>query len=158
MHSGKVYVKSVDRLRIKCYPENVDKFCGKGGVKLLVKWYKYFPRKVFPNIWGVTNRKRGVIHRKHRVANRQNAKKGGLMYSKMKRIKFDVAQKWGVSVADLEGKSRKRMIVRARQEAIARCRADTECSYSEIACYFGSRHHSTIIHAIKVYKENPAQF
>lgn len=80
------------------------------------------------------------------------------MYGTVKRIKLEVAQKWHVHVADLEGRSRKRMIVRARQEAIARCRSETECSYSEIACYFGARHHSTIIHAIKVYKENPAQF
>ena len=80
------------------------------------------------------------------------------MYSEVKRIKLEVAQKWHVSVADLEGKSRKRMIVRARQEAIARCRKETECSYAEIACYFGARHHSTIMHAVKVFNENPAQF
>ena len=80
------------------------------------------------------------------------------MHDDVKKIKSEVARKWGVSISDVEGRSRRRMIVRARQEAMGRCRAETKCSYADIAMYFGGRHHSTVIHDVNFYRDNQGEF
>lgn len=80
------------------------------------------------------------------------------MYSKVKQIKSEVAKKWHISTADLEGACRLRMITWARHEAMARCRRETKCSYPEIARFFGGRHHTTVMYACRVYESNPHRF
>ena len=61
-------------------------------------------------------------------------------------VKRKVAERYAVSVADLESASRKREHVRPRQLAMHVSRKLTGRSFPEIAKRFGSRDHSTVIH------------
>ena len=58
-----------------------------------------------------------------------------------------VARGTGVSVSDLEGRSRRRSIVRPRQMAMLLCRRFTSASLAEIGRAFG-RDHSSVIYAL----------
>ena len=62
-------------------------------------------------------------------------------------IKQTVAEYFGLSVADLEGKSRKQNIVHARQVAMYIIRELLDMSTTEIGSCFGGRDHSTVLHA-----------
>ncbi|MCE9521925.1 MAG: hypothetical protein K8S25_05770 [Alphaproteobacteria bacterium] len=64
-------------------------------------------------------------------------------------VKRKVAERYAVSVADLESASRKREHVRPRQLAMHLSRTLTKRSFPEIARRFGSRDHSTVIHGCK---------
>jgi len=64
-------------------------------------------------------------------------------------IKRKVAEKYAVSVGDLESPSRKREHVRPRQLAMHISRKLTGRSFPEIAKRFGSRDHSTVIHGCR---------
>lgn len=55
----------------------------------------------------------------------------------------------GVSVKDILGRSRRRVVAQARQEAMARCRELTRKSLPEIGRYFGGRDHTTVLHAVR---------
>jgi chromosomal replication initiation ATPase DnaA len=74
-------------------------------------------------------------------------------------VKRYVADKYGLSQADIESKSRKRELVRPRQVAMYIARQLTDQSYPQIARRFG-RDHSTILHGdrliAKLIAENPA--
>ena len=65
-----------------------------------------------------------------------------------KKIKVEVARKYMVTVADIEGPSRKEEIVDARNEAIYRCRRETKASLTSIGRFF-NRTHGAVIHALK---------
>ncbi len=80
------------------------------------------------------------------------------MLNEVERIKKEVCEKYGVTIPDLEGSSRASRIVRARFEAMARCRLETSCSFPEIGYYFGRRDHSSIMYACKIYKKYPSRF
>lgn len=62
-------------------------------------------------------------------------------------IKKEVAKKHKIKVIDLEGKSRKEEIVEARNEAMSRCRNETDANLSTIGRFF-NRSHATVIHAL----------
>lgn len=73
-------------------------------------------------------------------------------------IKREVAQYYQVSLEDLEGNSRERRVVCARQIAIYLARELTEHSFPALGALFGGRDHSTIMHAYrkaKVLAESP---
>lgn len=73
-------------------------------------------------------------------------------------VKRHVTEQYGVTLSDLESKSRKREVVRPRQIAMHIARKLTDQSYPQIARRF-SRDHSTILHGDKLIEkmiaENP---
>lgn len=80
------------------------------------------------------------------------------MLAEVEKIKREVGKKYGVSSKEIDGPSREKRIARARFEAMARVRTETECSYPEIGFYFGRRDHSTVIYACKIYNKYPKRF
>lgn len=62
-------------------------------------------------------------------------------------VKRLVAESFGVSVADINGKSRQKPIVLARQVCMYLLRELTDSSLPEIGREFGGKDHSTVIHA-----------
>jgi chromosomal replication initiator protein len=58
------------------------------------------------------------------------------------------AAMFGFSVEDLQGKSRQRPLVLARQIAMYVLRETTDLSYPVIARAFGGRDHTTVMHAV----------
>jgi chromosomal replication initiator protein len=67
-------------------------------------------------------------------------------------IKHQVAQYYQISVEDVEGNSRERRVVCARQIAIYLARELTEHSFPALGVIFGGRDHSTIMHAYRKAK------
>ena len=65
----------------------------------------------------------------------------------IKHIKEDVASTMQVKIHDMEGASRKKEIVHARQVAIYLAREMTESSFPAIGREFGNRDHTTIMHS-----------
>jgi chromosomal replication initiator protein len=63
-----------------------------------------------------------------------------------------LAQSYGVTVADITGKSRVPRFVRARHHAMAMLRG-RGWSYPEIGRKLGGRDHATVIHGIKKHYE-----
>ena len=59
------------------------------------------------------------------------------------------AKMFGFTVEELEGKSRRRPLVTARQIGMYVCRELTDLSYPAIAREFGGRDHTTVIHAVE---------
>jgi chromosomal replication initiator protein len=64
-------------------------------------------------------------------------------------IKSEVAKYYKVSVEDLEGNSRERRVVCARQIAIYLARELMDLSFPALGVLFGGRDHSTIMHAYR---------
>ena len=62
-------------------------------------------------------------------------------------IARQVSRRFGVSLRDIRGASRRRTIARVRQIAMFLCREMTRSSYRQIGEYFGRRDHSTAVHA-----------
>ncbi len=62
-------------------------------------------------------------------------------------IKREVAERYGLTVADIEGPSRRKDIAHARQVAIYVARELTQSSFPALGAAFGGRDHSTIMHA-----------
>ncbi|TDC73399.1 chromosomal replication initiator protein DnaA [Streptomyces hainanensis] len=58
-----------------------------------------------------------------------------------------VAEYFGLTVDDLVGSSRSRILVTARQIAMYLCRELTDLSLPKIGQYFGGRDHTTVMHA-----------
>ena len=56
---------------------------------------------------------------------------------------------FGFSVEELQGKSRRRPLVTARQVGMYVCRNMTDLSYPAIAREYGGRDHTTVIHAVE---------
>lgn len=67
-------------------------------------------------------------------------------------VKHEVARYYQISVEDLEGTSRERRVVCARQIAIYLARELTEQSFPALGVIFGGRDHSTIMHAYRKAK------
>lgn len=59
------------------------------------------------------------------------------------------AEQYGFTVADLQGPSRRRPLVTARQIAMYVMRNQTDYSFPMIAREFGGRDHTTVIHAVQ---------
>lgn len=73
-------------------------------------------------------------------------------------IKEEVATAYRVPVAELEGPSRKKEIVHARQIAIYLARELTENSFPALGRAFGGRDHTTIMHSYQKMQELIRQF
>jgi chromosomal replication initiator protein len=58
------------------------------------------------------------------------------------------SEKYGFSIEEIKGKSRRRPLVAARQVAMYVMRELTDLSYPAIAREFGGRDHTTVIHAV----------
>lgn len=64
-------------------------------------------------------------------------------------IQKNVADYFGLKVADLKSEKRLKAFVHARQIAVWLCRDLTSASYPDIGSRFGGKDHSTVIHATK---------
>lgn len=64
-------------------------------------------------------------------------------------IILEVASSHGILVSKLLSKSRKRMLVTARKEAIRRVYEETDLSATEVAELFGYADHTTVLHHLK---------
>jgi chromosomal replication initiator protein len=62
-------------------------------------------------------------------------------------IKREVAERYGLTVEDIEGPSRRKDIAHARQIAVYIARELTQSSFPALGAAFGGRDHSTIMHA-----------
>lgn len=71
----------------------------------------------------------------------------------MDRIRRMTADHYGITVADIISKRRKRTISRPRQVAMYFCKKLTPRSYPEIGRFFGGRDHSTVIHAYRTVED-----
>ena len=58
-----------------------------------------------------------------------------------------IAEYFSVSIDDLTGSSRSRVLVNARQIAMYLCRELTDLSLPKIGQQFGGRDHTTVMHA-----------
>lgn len=73
-------------------------------------------------------------------------------------IKSGVARYYQIALEELEGESRERRVVQARQIAIYLARELTDSSFPALGLAFGGRDHSTIMHAYrkaKAFAESP---
>jgi len=64
---------------------------------------------------------------------------------------------FGVSVDDLRGQSRSRVLVNARQVAMYLCRELTDLSLPRIGQAFGGRDHTTVMHADRKIRQQMAE-
>ncbi len=67
------------------------------------------------------------------------------------KIKLEVAEKYRVTVKELEGVCREKWIVPARQEAMFRMCTETDMSLPQIGKKFGNRDHTTVLHAYRTH-------
>lgn len=73
-----------------------------------------------------------------------------------KAIAKEVADKHGVRVADILSPRRDAPTVRARHEAMWRCRNETTYSLPQIGKFLGNRDHTTVLHGIRKHQERMA--
>ncbi len=69
----------------------------------------------------------------------------------------EVAVRFGLRLADLQGKKRTKSIAFPRQICMYLARELTTLSFGEIGGYFGGRDHTTVIHACRLIKERREQ-
>src|SRR6476660_6553983 len=72
-------------------------------------------------------------------------------------IMVSTAEYFGVSLEDLKGHSRSRVLVNARQVAMYLCRALTDLSLPRIGQAFGGRDHTTVMHADRKMRQQMAE-
>jgi chromosomal replication initiator protein len=65
-----------------------------------------------------------------------------------------VGKQFGLSAAELKGKSRQQGIAEARAVAMCLVRRLTEASYAEIGRHFSGRDHTTVLHACRKIEAN----
>lgn len=68
-------------------------------------------------------------------------------------IKREVCQKYGITVADLDGNRKFKKFVQARGEVWWRGRHELKKSYLWLAFYSGQKDHTTVIHGVKRHEE-----
>lgn len=71
-------------------------------------------------------------------------------------IAAEVADKHRISLFDIRSHRRSQPLVRARQEAMYRCRMETSKSYPQIGRFF-KRDHTTVIHAVEAHQQRMAR-
>jgi chromosomal replication initiator protein len=64
---------------------------------------------------------------------------------------------FGVSIEELVGQSRSRVLVNARQVAMYLCRELTDLSLPRIGQAFGGRDHTTVMHADRKIRQQMAE-
>jgi chromosomal replication initiator protein len=72
-------------------------------------------------------------------------------------IMVSTADYFGVSLEDLRGHSRSRVLVNARQVAMYLCRELTAMSLPRIGSAFGGRDHTTVMHAERKIRQQMAE-
>ncbi|WP_033343378.1 chromosomal replication initiator protein DnaA [Catenuloplanes japonicus] len=72
-------------------------------------------------------------------------------------IMVSTSEYFGVSLEDLRGHSRSRVLVNARQVAMYLCRELTELSLPRIGQAFGGRDHTTVMHADRKIRQQMAE-
>ncbi|MBA3488865.1 MAG: chromosomal replication initiator protein DnaA, partial [Longispora sp.] len=72
-------------------------------------------------------------------------------------IMHETAEYFGVTVEDLRGHSRSRLLVGARQVAMYLCRELTDLSLPRIGAAFGGRDHTTVMHADRKIRQQMAE-
>ena len=72
-------------------------------------------------------------------------------------IMVSTADYFGVSLEDLRGHSRSRVLVNARQVAMYLCRELTDLSLPRIGQAFGGRDHTTVMHADRKIRQHMAE-
>ena len=72
-------------------------------------------------------------------------------------IMAQTATYFGVSIDDLTGQSRSRVLVTARQIAMYLCRELTDLSLPKIGQQFGNRDHTTVMHADRKIRQLMAE-
>ena len=72
-------------------------------------------------------------------------------------IMASTADYFGVSLDDLRGHSRSRVLVNARQVAMYLCRELTDLSLPRIGQAFGGRDHTTVMHADRKIRQQMAE-
>jgi chromosomal replication initiator protein len=72
-------------------------------------------------------------------------------------IMMSTADYFGVSLEDLRGQSRSRVLVNARQVAMYLCRELTDLSLPRIGQAFGGRDHTTVMHADRKIRQQMAE-
>jgi chromosomal replication initiator protein len=72
-------------------------------------------------------------------------------------IMVSTAEYFGVSLEDLRGHSRSRVLVNARQVAMYLCRELTDLSLPRIGQAFGGRDHTTVMHADRKIRQQMAE-
>ncbi len=72
-------------------------------------------------------------------------------------IMVSTADYFGVSLEDLRGHSRSRVLVNARQVAMYLCRELTDLSLPRIGQAFGGRDHTTVMHADRKIRQQMAE-
>jgi chromosomal replication initiator protein len=65
----------------------------------------------------------------------------------------DVAQSTGIHISSMVGSSRERPIVISRHLAMFRIKDETGLPLTQIARLFGDRHHTTVMHGIKTWRD-----
>ena len=75
----------------------------------------------------------------------------------VEQIMASTADYFGVSLEDLRGHSRSRVLVNARQVAMYLCRELTELSLPRIGQAFGGRDHTTVMHADRKIRQQMAE-
>lgn len=68
---------------------------------------------------------------------------------RMARIAQEIADRHGLTMADMNGDDRSRSVAWARQEAMAAIYATGRFSMPQIGRFFGWRDHTTVLHAIR---------
>jgi chromosomal replication initiator protein len=71
----------------------------------------------------------------------------------LKRAAEEAARRFGLTIADLKGQSRRRTVVAARDAAILTARRLSGRTLAEIGKYFGGRDHTTVMHSCRKLEE-----
>ena len=74
---------------------------------------------------------------------------GGVPVKNMAEILMDVCRGYGISLENIQDKTRTQMLVRARKVFASRAYKECGASLTEIGVALGNRHHTTIIHYLK---------
>ena len=64
-----------------------------------------------------------------------------------------VAERNGITTADLRGPSQERRMAHPRQEAMARLQIELGWSTPRIGRALGGRHHTTVLHGVRAYTD-----
>lgn len=81
------------------------------------------------------------------------------MSPKVRTIIAETAARWEITPEDILGRSREQIVVRARREALWRCRQEIDfagASVQWIARQFGL-HHTSVLSALKIQDEHVAE-
>lgn len=76
----------------------------------------------------------------------------------IEKIQEVVCEVFEVTHEELVGKTRKKKIAKARQFAMYLCNQHTGHALKAIGISFGGKDHSTVVHAVKTFKEKPESF